>query len=130
MDQSRNPQEPRPGSSAATTDAEGDDTMMPHALQTDCRRVLERWAVQHFRTEVWETVLFHDPGTLPEPTIQRIEHDVLADAQDLVLTLPIDRLKDHRYVNCMISESISEVKDRLRKTAAHQAWETQRRRQW
>ena len=97
--------------------------MMPHTLQTDSRRLLRRWAMQNFKNEVWGTILHLDPGTLPESIIQRIENEVLADALDLVLKLPIDRLKDHRYVNCMISESISEVKDRLRKAAARQGWE-------
>lgn len=103
--------------------------MMPHALQTDSRRVLEVWAMQHFKNEVWETVLYHDPCILPESTIQRIEHDVLADAQDLVLTLPVDRLKDARYMNIMIGDAISETKDRLRKAAAREGWVRQRRRQ-
>jgi len=101
--------------------------MMPHALQTDARRVHERWAMQHFKSEVRETVLIHDPGVLPELTIQRIEHDVLGDALALVLTLPIDRLKDRRYMNIMIGDAISETKDRLRKAAARQEWEMQRR---
>jgi hypothetical protein len=100
--------------------------MMPHPLQTDHRRVLERWAVQHFKNEVWDTVLFHDPGTLPESTIRRIEHDVLADAKYLILTLPVDRLKDARFMNIMIGDAISETKDRLRK-AARQGFEAQRR---
>lgn len=101
--------------------------MMPHALQTDSRRVLERWAMQSFRNEVWDTILHHAPATLSESTIQRIEIDVLADAQDLVVTLPFDRLKDHRCVNCMISETVSETKDRLRKAAARQAWHRQQK---
>jgi hypothetical protein len=101
--------------------------MMPHSLQNDARRILERWAFQHFRNEVWETVLLHDPATLTEATIQRIEHDVLGDAQDLVLTLPVDRLRDPRYMNIMIGDAMSETKDRLRKAAAREGWERQRR---
>lgn len=101
--------------------------MMPHPLQSDSRRVLERWAMQYFRNEVWETVLFHDPGALPESAIHRIEHDVLADAQALVSTLPIDRLRDPRYMNIMIGDCISDVKDQLRKAAARERWQRQGR---
>jgi len=98
--------------------------MMPHALQTDSRRLLEQWASQHFRNEVLDTILHNDPRTLPEATIQRIEQDVLAEAQDLVSTLPIDQLKNPRYMNIMIGDAISETKDRLRKAAAPAAWRT------
>ncbi len=96
--------------------------MMPHALQTDDRTANENWAVQHFRNEVWETVRDHDPATLPETTIHRIEDDVLAEAQALVATLPMRCLKDRRYMNCMIYESIGEVKDQLRRAVAERAW--------
>ncbi len=96
--------------------------MMPHELQTDSRRVLEQWAFQQIRNEVWETVRDHDPGTLPEPTIQMIEQDVLAVANDLVLTLSVERLRDVRYMNIMIGNAISDAKDRLRKAAARRQW--------
>lgn len=101
--------------------------MMPHALQTDSRRLLERWAMQFFKSVVWDAILHHDPGTVPESTIQRIEHDVIADAQDLVLRLPLERLQDSRFMNIMIGDSMSDTRNRLRKAAARQAWERQRR---
>ncbi len=94
--------------------------MMPHAFQANLRPVLECWAIQLFRNEGLNTVRDHDLGTLPEMTIQRIEDGVLADAHALVSELPTARLQDRHHMNCMISESISEVTDRLRKAAARQ----------
>lgn len=96
--------------------------MMPHALHSDHRPLLVRWAMQHFKNEVWDAILNNDPGTLPDSSIEQIERNVLADAQALVSALPTDRLKDRRYINCLISETVSEVKDRLRKAAARQVW--------
>jgi hypothetical protein len=101
--------------------------MMPHALGTDSRRLLERWAFQHFKNEVWDTVRDHDPFTLSETTIQQIEHAVLSEAQNLVLRLPLKFLQDPRHMNIMIGDSMSETRDGLRKAAAWQSWEQQRR---
>jgi len=107
--------------------------MMPHPLQSDSRPVLERWAMQHFKIEIWETVLFHDPGVLPETAIAAIENRVLADAKKLVSSLGEDRLRDPRDMNIMIGDAGGETMALLRKKASELAWKQQwnrgRRRQ-
>jgi len=100
--------------------------MMPHGLETDHRRVLERWAMQHFKNEVWETVLFHDPGTLPESTIQAVENRVLADAKKLISRLDEDCLRKPDYMNFHIEDAIDQTKALLRKKVAEHV----RREQW
>ena len=102
--------------------------MMPHALQTDFRELHKLWAMQHFRNEVWNTILYHGPGTLPESAIEEIENNALADAEELVSRLSKENLRDRRYMNIMICDAISDTKDRLRKAVARQGWIMRQRR--
>jgi hypothetical protein len=83
--------------------------------------------MQHFKNEVWDTVLHNDPGTLPESVIEAIEDRVLADAVELISRLNDDCLRDKKYMNIMIGDANSDTRNQLRKAAARQAWEKQRR---
>lgn len=94
---------------------------MIHALHTETRELLEAYALQHFRNEVWEAVLHNASFNLPDTTVVRIEQRVLADAQELISRLTAARLRDPRYMNIMITDAISQTKDLLRKAAAQQA---------
>ncbi|MGJ5813696.1 hypothetical protein [Paludibaculum fermentans] len=83
--------------------------------------------MQHLRNEVWEAILHNDPGTLPESIIEEIENHILGDANELISRLSEDRLGDRSFMNIVICESLSDVKDRLRKAAARQGWQNHRR---
>ncbi|MCZ2153420.1 MAG: hypothetical protein LC114_05900 [Bryobacterales bacterium] len=104
---------------------------MNNALQTLSRERLEAHAMQHFRNDVLDTILYNAPIDLADEAVEQVENTVLAQARELVSRLNDDYLRDQHYMDIMVSDAMSETRDLLRKAAARQAWINQQRtRTW
>jgi uncharacterized protein (DUF1778 family) len=100
---------------------------MNNALQTLSRERLEAHAMQQFRNDVLDAILYNAPGDLADEAVEQVENNVLAQAKEFISRLNDVYLRDEHYMNIMVGDATSETRDLLRKAAKRQAWISQRR---
>ena len=83
--------------------------MMPHALQTDSLPVLRKWAIQHYRNEIQDTILHDAPDSFSWEDCDEVEGLALAEARRVVATLTPDLLRNVRYINHLIDDTVGET---------------------
>jgi hypothetical protein len=88
--------------------------MMIRSLESDSRPVLEAYALQCFRNEIEDTILFHAPDHLTFEDCDDVEEDVLSGADRTVSLLPDELLRNRRYMNHLIENAAGETRRLLR----------------
>ncbi len=82
--------------------------MMPHALQTDSLPVLKAWAVQHCRNAVQDAIRDTD-HPLSWEGCDQVEQCMLAEFEPMIAHLTVDRLRNLKYVNGLITDVVADT---------------------
>ena len=83
--------------------------MMPHALQTDSLPVLKAWAVQHCRNALQHMILHHAPGRYQWEDCNFVVAFMLAQFRRMIRHLTVERLRNVRYINCLIDQVVADA---------------------
>jgi len=82
--------------------------MMPHSLQTDCLTALRNWAIQHCRNALQDMILHHAPDRYTWDDCDFVVELMLAAFRRMIGHLAAERLRNVRYMNCLIDQVVAD----------------------
>jgi hypothetical protein len=88
--------------------------MMPHTLQTDSLAPLKAWAVQHCRNALQNAILHHAPDRYQWQDCDFVVAFMLAQFRRMIAHLTAERLRNVRYMNCLIHQVIADAVNFMR----------------
>ena len=82
--------------------------MMPHVLDTESLPLLKAWARQHCKNAIQDAIRDHAPGRFTWHDCDLVEARMLTDFEPMIAYLTVDLLRNLRYMNCLITDTVGD----------------------
>lgn len=83
--------------------------MMPHTLRTDSLVAVKAWAVQHCRNAIQDAIRDYAPDHFTWDNCDQVEERMLAEVEPMIAHLTVDRLRNLRYLNRLITDVVADT---------------------